>query len=429
VLALRDASSEIVTLRSTDGVTWTGPHVTAPDVGSFIHDKNWIVCDNGASHFAGRCYVVWTDVPSGRLTMSTSLDGGITWGAAVAAGGAAPGNGALPLVLPSGTLVVPYRTFTGRIASAISADGGATLALGADIGPAVASVISVLRSPPLPSGEIGGDGRVHLAWHTCSFRSGCTGPSPSAPNDLALASSADGVTWTQPRRVELASGGGASRVLPALGVDATSGGADTRLALVHYEVTPVGCAGDACRIRPLFTYSSDAGATWSRPLALASPMRFSWLATTAKGRMLGDYFSTSFVGGGVAVPVFTAARARQGPLFRQALYSASIGPLPAARALTLSPRKLSVSPRRVRPGAVLRATLSVRRSDPGARLDGRATCSARMGGRALPVLASRTRGLVVECSWRIPRNRVGPVFATIGVRVDEASVVRRFRVA
>ncbi|HVM16195.1 MAG TPA: hypothetical protein VM290_01260 [Gaiellaceae bacterium] len=386
------------------------------------------MCDNGASGFAGRCYTVWTDVPSGRLTLSTSLDGGVTWGAAVGAAGTAPGNGALPLVLPNATLVVPYRTFGALIATAISADGGATLTPGTVVGPAVGGAIPGFRSPPLPSGEVGGDGRIHLAWHTCAFRSGCTGQSPSAANDLALASSADGVTWTQPQRLELASGG-ASRLLPGLGVDAASTGTGTRLGLVHYEVTPVGCAGDACSIRPLFTYSSDAGATWSRPLALASPMRLSWLAATSQGRMLGDYFSTSFVGGGVAVPVFTAARAPQGPLFRQDLYSASIGPLPAARPLTLSARRLTVWPRSVRADAVLRATLGVRRSDLGARLDGRATCSARMRGRALPVLTSRTRGLVVECSWRIPRGRVGPVVATIGVRVDDASVARRFRVA
>ena len=156
-------------------------------------------------------------------------------------------------------------------------------------------------------------------------------------------------------------------------------------------------------------------------------MRLSWLAATSLGRMLGDYFSTSFVDGGIAVPVYTAARAPQGALFRQDLYSASLGPLPAARPLTLSAGKPSVSPRRVRAGVVLRATLTVSRDDLGERLDGRATCTARMRGRALPVLASRTRGLVVECAWRIPRGRVGSVVGTVGVRVDEASVVRSFR--
>ena len=46
-------------------------------------DKNWIVCDNTKnSQFYGHCYTQWDDHGAGnRLAMSTSTDGGLTWGA------------------------------------------------------------------------------------------------------------------------------------------------------------------------------------------------------------------------------------------------------------------------------------------------------------------------------------------------------------
>ena len=85
VLALIDApgglDSEVITSRSADGVNWSLPVVTAPNRATFAHDKNWIVCDNGAaSPFAGRCYTLWVDVTiDAALAVSVSNDGGLTW--------------------------------------------------------------------------------------------------------------------------------------------------------------------------------------------------------------------------------------------------------------------------------------------------------------------------------------------------------------
>ena len=72
--------NSVVTSRSTDGVTWSNPFTTA--TGSNL-DKNWIVCDNTAtSPFYGNCYTEWDDHGAGNLLqMSTSSDGGQTWGA------------------------------------------------------------------------------------------------------------------------------------------------------------------------------------------------------------------------------------------------------------------------------------------------------------------------------------------------------------
>ena len=55
-----------------------------------------------------------------------------------------------------------------------------------------------------------------------------------------------------------------------------------------------------------FVTSADGGRRWSAPRRLnAQTMRYSW-AAQAGGVMVGDYFSTSFVGR-TAVPVFVLA--------------------------------------------------------------------------------------------------------------------------
>ena len=102
-------SSALVTSRSVDGVSWSDPIVTAPDVGDFTHDKNWVVCDNGAaSPHAGRCDITWTHRISDdtvALAVSTSADGGLTW-SPLRSFPAIAGSGWQPLVRPDGTLVI-----------------------------------------------------------------------------------------------------------------------------------------------------------------------------------------------------------------------------------------------------------------------------------------------------------------------------------
>ena len=45
-------------------------------LGQLAYDKNWIVCDNGAaSPYAGRCYTVWTDIPTDGSAFTIGCDG------------------------------------------------------------------------------------------------------------------------------------------------------------------------------------------------------------------------------------------------------------------------------------------------------------------------------------------------------------------
>jgi len=124
-----DASASgaaILTSRSTDGgLTWQNPVTTATAPGTFF-DKNWIACDIWASspHY-GNCYTQWEDAGAGSpIMMSTSTDGGLTWGPIQMPVDNATGLGGQPVVQPNGNVIVPYSS--GSIYSFRSTDGGAT---------------------------------------------------------------------------------------------------------------------------------------------------------------------------------------------------------------------------------------------------------------------------------------------------------------
>jgi hypothetical protein len=62
-----DCRSALVVSRSSDGLTWSVPVTIAPLGGTFAHDKNWTVCDNGpSSPSRGTCYTSFSDFTAGR---------------------------------------------------------------------------------------------------------------------------------------------------------------------------------------------------------------------------------------------------------------------------------------------------------------------------------------------------------------------------
>jgi hypothetical protein len=309
----------VVTSRSTDGGhTWSAPVVVT---NSSSADKNWIVCDNNStSPFFGRCYTEW-DRPSsgGLMLMSTSLNGGASWGPARASADSARGLGGQPVVQSNGTVIVPYAgPGFGSIRSFRSVDGGNTWRVSV----LVASVsdhpvAGGLRSEPLPSAEIDGSGKVYVVWQDCRFRANCSS------NDLVMTTTtqASYPTWSRVTRIPIdAATTTVDHFIPGFAVDRSSAGATARLGLAYYFYPNAACNVTTCQLDVGYVSSHTGGSTWNAATQLAGPMQLSWLANTSQGRMVGDYISSSFTQSGVR-PVFAAASAPLGGLFNESMFT------------------------------------------------------------------------------------------------------------
>jgi BNR repeat-like domain len=313
-LALSANSAAIVVNRSPDGVTWSPPVtvVEAPSVPNLNLDKEWIVCDSWAtSPHRGNCYVTYSDFRTLRLEFQTSRDGGLTWEPQVSApedagrksivGRWAPAP--QPVVQPDGDLVVPYYD-EDRVAAVRSVDGGRSFQPPVVVSATRFRATPGLRAPPLPSAEVDRNGTIYVAWPDCS--------ATCERNDLVVARSSDGLTWTR-TRLQLSRSG--DFVIPGMGADQTAAG---RIALAYYVMKPGGFL-DAYVVT-----SRDGGRRWAAPRRLSvRTMQLGWIAQ-AGGAMVGDYISTSF-SGGRAVSVFALAGPR-GARFDQPLYASAIRP-------------------------------------------------------------------------------------------------------
>jgi hypothetical protein len=324
-LALREpavAGVAVLVSRSSDGLTWSNPVTVA--TGSNL-DKTWIACDNTASSpFYGHCYSEWDDPADfDRIKLSTSTDGGASWGLPLNTGNNATGLGGQPVVQPNGQVIVPIMSASGSaILSFRSVDGGAswrsTVTVASISDHAVAGG---LRSEPLPSAEVDGAGNVYVVWQDCRFRSGCTS------NDIVIATTTQAgyPTWSGVSRIPIdSSTSSVDHFIPGLAVDPASSGSTAKLALAYYYYPQANCSVSTCQLDVGYVSSTNAGASWSAPSQLAGPMSLSWLPNTSGGQMVGDYISTSFAGGS-AHPVFAVANAPTGSTLDEAMYTPAGG--------------------------------------------------------------------------------------------------------
>jgi len=295
----------VLTSRSTNGgLTWGNPVTTA--TGSNV-DKNWIACDNtSTSAFFGHCYTEWDNNGAGNLLqMSTSTDGGLTWGAVKTNNSGVIGG--QPVVRPDGTVIVPTDNANETAVGAFhSTDGGNTWSAITTIANlSHHRVAGSLREGPLPSAEIDGAGTVYVAWTDCRFRSGCPA------NDIVFSKSlnATGTSWSAVSRVPIdATNSGRDHFIPGLAVNKSTSGATAQLGLTYYFYTTAAC-GSSCALNVGFISSANGGSTWSAATQLAGPFNVGWVANTSQGRMVGDYISTSYGSDGLAHGVFMTASA------------------------------------------------------------------------------------------------------------------------
>jgi hypothetical protein len=308
----------LVFSRSTDGITWSAPVVATRSIARDLElDKQWFVCDNWTtSPFRGRCYLAYSDFRTNRISIQTSADGGLTWSAPIGAPDSAGRNalregspGVQPVVRPNGDALVLF--WDGEQMSSIrSTDGGASFSRTNFIGRVEAPGGLNFRAFALPVAEVDASGTVYLAWSDCQLRARCGG------TDLMLSRSADGVQWSAPARIPAGPVRDATHdVVPGLAADPVRAG---RLALAWYRLQPGG------GIDAFFVRSANGGGTWSRPRRLnTETMTRQWIAQTTLGPMLGDYISTSFVGG-TPVAVLALASRPLGIRLDEAIYAARL---------------------------------------------------------------------------------------------------------
>ena len=299
------SGAAVIVSRSTNGgATWGNPVTVAAASGTQDFDKNWTVCDNSpSSAFYGSCYTTWDDFGHGNLLkIAYSRDGGLTW---------TPSRtphvgviGAQPVVQANGQVVVPLDNASETaLGYTRSTNGGVKFSQAF----AITSITAVndpgnIRSGPLPSAEISGDGKIYVVWEDCRFRANCS------TNDLVYTTSTNGTTWTAVQRIPIDPvSSTVDHFIPGVAVDRSTSGATIHVAVAYYYYPDVSCTLATCQLDIGYISSTDAGSTWSAATQLRGPMTMSWLPDTTQGRMVGDYISTSFGSDGLAHPVFAEA--------------------------------------------------------------------------------------------------------------------------
>jgi hypothetical protein len=311
---------------SSDGLHWGNPVLVASNNSDYM-DKSWIACDNWAqSPYLGNCYVEYDDVYQGDYEqMSTSTNGGKTWSTP-----AAPGTYGLagqPLALPNGTLVVPYLDDSYNISAFSSTNGGKSWGNNAIIATVnTHGVAGGMRSLPLPSAQIDGNGIIYVVWQDCSYRTNCTS------NDIVMSTSSDGIHWSARIRIPIdPTTSAVDHFIPGIAADINTGGKTAHLGLTYYYFPQTNCSTSSCQLYAGYVGSTDGGQTWSAPVALTKAMSVNWIAQTDQGQMVGDYIATAF-SGGVAHGLFAVAKANRGSTFNEYMATSAKG-LPAAHGM------------------------------------------------------------------------------------------------
>jgi hypothetical protein len=161
--------------------------------------------------------------------MSYSRDGGLSWTASrVPRVGVIGGQ---PVVQPNGNVVVPIDNASETaLGYTISTNGGVKFGQAFTITSiSAADDPGNIRSGPVSSAEISGDGTIYVVWEDCRFRTGCPG------NDLVYVTSTNGTTWSAVQRIPIdAVISTADHFIPGVAVDRATSGAGIHVGVTYY---------------------------------------------------------------------------------------------------------------------------------------------------------------------------------------------------
>ncbi|GAA2518762.1 hypothetical protein [Streptomyces longisporus] len=150
-------------------------------------------------------------------------------------------------------------------------------------------------------------------WHTRLASFTLPNCGSTASNDFSVAVS--------PASSSVAAGSSATTTVST----AVTSGTSAKIGLYYYFYPAANCTASTCQLEVGYISSANGGSTWSTPTTVAGPMSLSQIADSTQGRMVGDYLSTSVIGG-KAVSTFAVGKApTNGQAFDEALYTA--GPL------------------------------------------------------------------------------------------------------
>lgn len=313
------APAVLVNLSTDGGLTWSVA-IAVYNVGFKGYlDKDWIDCDNSmSSPYFGYCYAVWDDYDQRNLMeMSTSQDGGKSWGSVKTTPDSASGLDAGMLIQPNGRVVVSVLSQAQTAISVYtSIDGGASWSNSITITHAYSyPAYAYYQDHILLSTAIDGAGELYFVWVDCRFESSCRG------NDLVMTTSMDAQTWQPVHRIPVAPvGTSTTYYINGLGADAQTSGRGAHLGLTFYSYA-ADC-GNSCPLSVSFIASVDGGMNWSAAKKLAGPMYASWLPQG--NNKVGDYISTVFADGR-AFPIFEIAQAPGGGHLNEAMYTIAGG--------------------------------------------------------------------------------------------------------
>ncbi len=308
-------ATEMAVARSSDGGrTWTSTYFGLTTGSSLFNDKPYIGVDtNPASPFFDRIYVAWDRIDSGvsthnNIMESFSKDGGRTFSTPVAiipGAGQKAGIGADPFVGPNGQLYVAWHdVYNNRLVVSSSSDGGQTFGpihvisptvVAFDVGIPAMDTRRALLYPACGADTSSGVNRGNVY---CSWMDETT----TSATDVFVSRSTDqGATWSAPLRVNDDPVGNANDQFNQwLSVDPTDG--SVHVSWYDTRNDPTHVSTDV-----FYSRSADGGLTFAKNVQVTTAPTNESCCGADLGNQYGDYEGIAAFGG-VAHPIWTDRR-------------------------------------------------------------------------------------------------------------------------